>query len=87
MDSKVFSREEFRLLREAKRLIKDEFGEVISLTSHNLKQEICDFAKKSGHGAILNIFEKVYQDHPEANSTNPESGIHAKRYYRGGMLE
>lgn len=87
MDSKVFSREEFRLLREAKRLIKDEFGEVISLTSHNLKQEMYHFAKKSGHESILKILEQVYQAETQSDNTKPESGIQAKRYYRGAMLE
>ncbi|MCY4045534.1 MAG: hypothetical protein OXE99_10685 [Cellvibrionales bacterium] len=86
MDSKVFSREEFRLVREARQLIKEEFDEVISLTSHNLRQEIYHFALESEHEHIFAIFEKVYQSDGQAPARGG-SGIQAKRYYRGAVVD
>lgn len=54
---KTLRREQFIQLREARKLIKEEFSETISLTDDGVLDEIYKYALESENEALFDIFE------------------------------
>lgn len=57
--SSPMSREQFRLLREAKSLIKEEFNEVVNLQDESILVMIYNFALESKDEKLFSIHEQL----------------------------
>jgi len=55
----AFNREQFRLLREAKRLVLKEFDQQLSLQDSDVVENIYKYALESDDEALFDIFEQL----------------------------
>lgn len=59
IDVKALSREQFLQLREAKRLIKEEFSISIALTDEKVLDQIYSYALESENEKLFDVFESI----------------------------
>lgn len=89
-EKRIFSREEFKLLREARSLIKDEFSENISLSAEDAVDRIYEYALESENEMLYDIFMQlnpsIDPDRPKATNTAAEASRQKKRMYRGAEV-
>ncbi|MBX2848673.1 MAG: hypothetical protein KTR16_10145 [Acidiferrobacterales bacterium] len=67
-------REQFKLLRDAKRIIANEFGEDLSLQDPEILNSIYAYAKKSTKEELLNIFVSLDGKKAEKADASVKSG-------------
>ena len=66
------SREQFAQLREAKRIIKEEFNADLQLQDKNVLEQLYKYALESKNDRLFDIFNEIYQSH--ADNTDPQQG-------------
>jgi len=70
------NRDQFRLLREAKSLIKQEFNEVVNLQDEAILVKIYNYALDSENEELFSVYEQL--NSVENNATPPSANKQAK---------
>ena len=87
---RIFSREEFKLLREARSIIKEEFSENISLSAEDVLDRIYEYALESENEMLYEVFMQlnpnIDPDKPELIKESAEVPEQKKRMYRGAEV-
>lgn len=89
---KVLTREQFIQLREARKLIKEEFAECISLSEEDILDTIYEYALRSEGEALFDLFNLINDNatkngsHQPINSQSQGMGGIAKKAQIGDVI-
>ena len=74
------------LVNQCRRLIRDEFGDRLSLTDPNLREALGDYAERSAAGELKRLMARIKEEVGEQEVTPEPPPQPARRMYRGQPL-